>query len=569
MYKSILGFFEAGKDKKNHWFVRFQDMFFGIILMAGGIMGIGWGIALFFVGNISTSIIVTVGGICNMLIFFFAFKKGKYRPILYPAGLVVLIIVAIYMVYRGNMVIANIISVTLPLIACVLLNVKVGSIVSVAILSACLFFGIIFGEPVFNQIAFFVAGIFLLLAICTLINITTELVSECDSKAFGIQKENEIKEKFIAQLSYQIRTPLNNIVGIGSLLNETNLNQRQKDWLETMIASANNLASVVNIFSSSVTSERIENTKGADITFDLYATMNNIIQTYVGQSDEYNIGIKPNMEVTPLLEGDPIQIKQIFMILIDTIIGNKKAEKINIIISCNLKQETEKLYDVHFVIRISDHLEFNVDSDLNNIKMFNFSIASRMIEMTGNKLDITYDKNYTVLSFKLSLSKSSQSESKEKTSETTYKKLEAEDIKYRDTSKVDLRDANVLLVEDNLINQKIVILSIKNTVKDIEIANNGLEAVEKFNSSKYDIILMDLQMPVMDGIQATKKIREIELDKRLFPTPIIAITANALAGDREHCLASGMDEYISKPFQVEVLISKMKNLLAISGTMHS
>ncbi|NJK97289.1 MAG: response regulator, partial [Bacteroidales bacterium] len=123
-----------------------------------------------------------------------------------------------------------------------------------------------------------------------------------------------------------------------------------------------------------------------------------------------------------------------------------------------------------------------------------------------------------------------------------------------------MKDSNVLLVEDNLINQKIVVLSIQKIVKNIDIANNGKEALDKFGTSKYDIILMDIQMPVMDGIIATKKIREIEQSTNTS-TPIIAITANALAGDKEICLAAGMDDYISKPFQVEVLIQKIKNLL--------
>ena len=126
---------------------------------------------------------------------------------------------------------------------------------------------------------------------------------------------------------------------------------------------------------------------------------------------------------------------------------------------------------------------------------------------------------------------------------------------------VELKDSNVMLVEDNLINQKIVVLSIQKLVKNIDIANNGKEALDKFGSTKYDLILMDIQMPVMDGILATKKIRELEAstDKH---TPIIAITANALAGDKENCLAAGMNDYISKPFQPEMLIQKMRNLLA-------
>jgi CheY-like chemotaxis protein len=97
-------------------------------------------------------------------------------------------------------------------------------------------------------------------------------------------------------------------------------------------------------------------------------------------------------------------------------------------------------------------------------------------------------------------------------------------------------------------------------VNNIDIANNGKEAMDKFGSIKYDIILMDIQMPIMDGITATKKIREIEAGTHTH-TPIIAITANALSGDKEICLAAGMNEYISKPFQIDLLVQKMKDLL--------
>jgi CheY-like chemotaxis protein len=91
-------------------------------------------------------------------------------------------------------------------------------------------------------------------------------------------------------------------------------------------------------------------------------------------------------------------------------------------------------------------------------------------------------------------------------------------------------------------------------------ANNGKEALDKFGSAKYDVILMDIQMPIMNGIVTTKKIRSIEKSTNTH-TPIIAITANALLGDKEECLAAGMDDYISKPFQIETLINKMEQQL--------
>jgi CheY-like chemotaxis protein len=135
-----------------------------------------------------------------------------------------------------------------------------------------------------------------------------------------------------------------------------------------------------------------------------------------------------------------------------------------------------------------------------------------------------------------------------------------ESILLEPRKKVKVEDANILLVEDNAINQKIVILSLKNFVKNIDVALNGKEALDKFGSSKYDLILMDIQMPVMNGIIATKKIRELEVSTNT-QIPIIAITANALSGDKEVCLAAGMNDYISKPFQVDILLNKMRDLL--------
>ncbi len=177
-----------------------------------------------------------------------------------------------------------------------------------------------------------------------------------------------------------------------------------------------------------------------------------------------------------------------------------------------------------------------------------------MIQLLGGTLTTENFDYETLFSFDLSFQKSDIKLRKESAADIPFAELKA-------AKKVSLKDANVLLVEDNFINQKIVVLNLEKIVKNIDIAVNGKEALDKFGTSKYDIILMDIQMPVMDGILATKKIREIESSTNSF-TPIIAITANAMSGDRETCLAVGMDDYISKPFQVGELVEKMKNLLA-------
>ena len=113
---------------------------------------------------------------------------------------------------------------------------------------------------------------------------------------------------------------------------------------------------------------------------------------------------------------------------------------------------------------------------------------------------------------------------------------------------------NILLVEDNLLNQRIVTFSLKKYNHEVIIANNGVEAIEKFREHKFDVILMDIMMPVMDGLEATVKIRELEaLNRFERRTPIIALTANTMDNDRDKCISYGMDEFMAKPFDLEKL----------------
>lgn len=120
---------------------------------------------------------------------------------------------------------------------------------------------------------------------------------------------------------------------------------------------------------------------------------------------------------------------------------------------------------------------------------------------------------------------------------------------------------SILLVEDNLLNQRIVMFSLKKYNHEVIIANNGVEAIERFREQKFNVILMDIMMPVMDGLEATVKIREEELltgaEKR---TPIIALTANTMDNDRDKCISYGMDEFMSKPFDMEKLKTIFKEL---------
>jgi CheY-like chemotaxis protein len=120
---------------------------------------------------------------------------------------------------------------------------------------------------------------------------------------------------------------------------------------------------------------------------------------------------------------------------------------------------------------------------------------------------------------------------------------------------------SILLVEDNILNQRITTFSLKKFNHEVDIANNGLEAVNKYREKDYDVILMDIMMPVMDGLEATSQIRKFEKETpSKNHTPVIAITANTLDNDRDKCLATGMDEYMAKPFDMNRLNEIFKEL---------
>lgn len=127
-----------------------------------------------------------------------------------------------------------------------------------------------------------------------------------------------------------------------------------------------------------------------------------------------------------------------------------------------------------------------------------------------------------------------------------------------DTNSLD-RKLNILVAEDNLINQKVAMMNLKQMGHEVEIAVNGKMAVDMYKAGDYDVILMDLQMPVLDGISATVEIRKIEKENKVEnPIKIIAITANALTEDRKRCFEVGMDYFMTKPFRAEELIKALK-----------
>ncbi len=404
------------------------------------------------------------------------------------------------------------------------------------------------------------AGIYVLVYMYELISITSN--NRKEKKMLDAINEVKRKDEFLSKLSHQLRTPLNNITVLGNLINKSNLTNDQKEQVDTLVASANNLANVVNNIVD-ISSEDISRQEGRNFNFDILETLENISKLFNDQTGTHlHIETHANNFTTAKVVGDSIKLKQIFLNLFENIIKATNNQGVTVHVSVNLIADKDKQSKWGFQMVINQKILFQPyqhgvsHEGYYHLDEQDMSIAQRLISGFQGKLSYENIQDKTLITFNLVFHKKEFHE--EKPAPVISRK--PAQPKLSQDKNIKLEDANVLLVEDNLINQKIVVLSLNKLVKKIDIANNGKEALDKFGTSRYDVILMDIQMPVMDGIVATRKMREIEESTNTH-TPIIAITANALTGDKETCLAAGMNDYLAKPFQVEELLHKIENLL--------
>lgn len=401
--------------------------------------------------------------------------------------------------------------------------------------------------------------------------IRSEVFLEKDRQILESENQNRAQESLINKLSYQIRTPLNNITGILEMLDNSVMSDQQRDYLNTIHASTNNLVDVVNnlVFSSKTFSHDPENIT----SFNLYTTLNNTIRLFTGKPAHNRIrfNLSLSADIPSSLTGNSIKIKQIFLNLINSILKNNNHANKYVTIEVSRLDSMPGKVELQF--RIVTNLVVPSDKTRSNegfynhtdlirinnsriIDLLDLGITLKIIESEGRTFTISCDEEKTVFEFSSSFTEGQQSIISQGENSNNH-----DAINSFEKPGIDLKNASILLAEDNTSNQQIIILYIKNAVKKIDVAFNGKEALEKFGHSKYDLVLMDIQMPVMDGLKATQKIREIEQSTNSH-TPIIAVTANAFPEDKERCLATGMDDYISKPFQPDELLQLIKKHLS-------
>lgn len=399
----------------------------------------------------------------------------------------------------------------------------------------------------------------------------SEILLKKDRELIHSKNQNNALENMLNNLSHQIRTPLSNIVGAVDNITTMSLFTEQKELTDLLEKSSKNLTEVVNDLVMATKTEVIQNT--STTTFNLYNTLNSVFLLLRSENKKikYNISLSPDIPYQ--ITGNSTKIKQILLnIANSTYTKNNgdvcnfelKVSRINtmpnkvvlkfILVTNSLYTKLSNQYSDNFFNR-DDLIKLNTGKV---VKELNLELTQKMIEVEGYPLNIITSKSHTTFEFDFPFTTA-----KYELTPTTPTPLLSQ--KQNSSDSINIEDANILIVEDNISNQHILKLYIKKHVKKIDIANNGKEALDKIALAKFDLILMDVQMPILDGLKATQKIRELERSTNTH-IPIIAVTANAFPEDQERCYVAGMDDYISKPFDPNLLLAKIKKNLSTVKT---
>jgi PAS domain S-box-containing protein len=376
------------------------------------------------------------------------------------------------------------------------------------------------------------------------------------------ENANKAKSLFLANVSHEIRTPLNGIFGVIQLLQSANTNSIQDKYVRMLKESADTLALIINDILD-ITKIESGALKLNDEPFNLRSTINNVYNSLLmeGNAKGLEVGLYIDPDIDFQVTGDELRLKQILANLISNAI--KFTDTGYVSFSIKMISSNDRSEKIEFKIKDSG---IGIEDGLKDKIFHNFCQGDISLnkKYTGTGLGLAIAKQIALsmngdIYFESIVGQGSTfyftCEFTKINKSMTYKKnIESE---RKDTKTVG--DKVILCVEDNIINQEVVERIIKRRGYKYIAAYNGEEALNTLKTSKVDLILMDIQMPGMNGFEATRIIRSSEGDVKNIP--IIAMTAYAMREDKDKCIQAGMDGYISKPFTIENLYSLLEHYL--------